>query len=148
MHRGSFVETLWRYVWAIVVTFAVAAVVVGFGVKAAGIGVIEFLSGANLIGVTVQRPIESVSIAIVAAFLGVLAGSLCILRQSRIAACLILTAILVMVYQTLWFIDWQYEVTSKHGNSSLVLPLVAGGCSALAMMILSAQRNSKSPRAA
>jgi len=140
MKREGFLYILWRYLCAMAVAFAVAVVVVGLGLRASGIGLMTFLSGANLIGVTIQRPIGSGSIAFAAAFLGTLAGSMCILRHSRIAACLVLTLILLMFYQTLWFLYWQHEVTSKHGNSSLALQMGGGGCFALVVMIIVTRR--------
>ena len=121
------------------VTFLVVTAVVGLGVSVLGIGLMMFLSGA----ITAQCTIGSGSIAFLAAFLGILAGSMCMHRHSRIAACIVLTVIMLMVYQTFWFVDWRHEVASKHGNSSPALSVVAGGSSAFVMAILAARRRLK-----
>jgi len=121
------------------VTFVVVTAVVGLGVSLFGIGLMMFLSGA----ITAQFTIGSASIAFLAAFLGILAGSMCVHRHSRIAACIVLTVIMLMVYQTFWFVDWRHEMASKHGNSSLELSVVAGGSSALVVAVLAARRRLK-----
>jgi hypothetical protein len=113
------------------------------GVKALGIDLITFLSGANLIGVTVQCMIGSGEIASVAAFLGIATGSMCVFPQRRVAASLALTLILSLVYQSLWYYGWSYHQSSKHGNSPLVVSVVAGGIAAFAVMLFAARRSSK-----
>ena len=121
------------------VTFLVVTAVVGLSVSVFGIDLMMFLSCAN----KAEGTIGNVSIAFLTAFLGILAGSMCVHRHSRIAACIVLTVIMLMVCQSFWFIVWRHEVASKHGYSSPAFSVVAGGSSAFVVAILAARRRLK-----
>ena len=116
---------LWRYACAILVTLLVWAAVILLGVTIINKGVIEFLSGAHN---HPMHPTACFCIAFTAAFWGVQLGGLCLPARSRVFACVALLIMGLAYYMTFWYVSWRHEMSSKHGNDALLIPLAAGGC--------------------
>ena len=132
------------YVCAILVMSLVSALVGLFLLTVLHIELMTFLSGAVLIGNTVQRAIGSCSIAFSSALAGVLLGSLCMSARNRGLACVTLTVVGLIFYQIFWFDYGRFVDTSKHGHLSLQIPFAAGGLCALLVTLFISWRRSKS----
>jgi hypothetical protein len=118
------IEPFARYVCAIFVTVAVAAVISAGAVTVFGYGLMALLSGVVFVG------LPSASIAFCAAFTAIYSGSLCLARTNRILVSIMLTVVGVVSYQIFWYTDWQYRIPFyKHGRGSLAPLIALGGVS-------------------
>ncbi|MDB6018419.1 MAG: hypothetical protein JWR19_2908 [Pedosphaera sp.] len=132
---AEFIVLFCRYLCAILVTLSVSIFVLLLGVRVLDMSVIHFLSGAFP-----HDGGASTVITYIAALAGILLGSLCLPRRSRGWAGVALLILGLALYYMCWYTSWQLQVPGKHGHFSLLLPLAAGGLSALWLSALISRR--------
>lgn len=140
---SEIIRSFARYTFAILVTLLLSVAVSFVAVTVLDYDLILLVSGANSIGVTVQCAIPSITIVFIATFAGLFLGSLCLPRHGRRLGCIVLTILGVMTFQIFWYTDWQYEVISKHGNSSDAPMILFGGICAYLLTVLCSFRKPK-----
>ena len=132
------IEPFARYVCAIFVTIAVAAVISLGAVTVFGYGLMALLSGVVFVG------LPSAAIAFCAAFTAIYSGSLCLARTNRIIVSIMLTVLGTVTYQIFWYSDWQYRIHFyKHGRGSLAPLIALGGVSVCILNSLISRRRLK-----
>lgn len=132
---------LCRYICAILVMFLVSFLITLLGVIAFDFNLQSFLSGAFLTGHAPRGDANACfALACIAAFAGVLLGSLCFATHRRRLACALLLIIGLFSYDVLWTIDWHPPSPNKHPLHSLTLPLAVGGLCAWFVVELISKR--------
>jgi hypothetical protein len=122
---------LMRYALAVVVAFFISVVTMIVGAPLFAGGIMCFLTDS-----CAGYHLAIFMVAFVAAFAGVLAGSLCLFGRDRRLACITLT-ILGLIYYFGWYDSMKANPEfSDHPGFPLMLPLTAGGLCAFALTCL------------